>query len=366
MASSQHPDSPVFRRLFQPALNAFSVSETRYLCHRIPDEDYLALGVLRCLRGNGVSNGVREPIPNLTGARVHRNLAREASGNEFRIETGSRSRTGPVRRVKRVWSPSAPSLVKLIGVYPRSGWNHRGRWTPMISSIVGRFIFTIQPCHSSATSCSAAATALSTAPTASATVLAPARFAFAPGTLRAGRSLSGDSEIGRDGFKIECFANEMPQRDDKVMCRHMATLHELLRREARQTHLFHCPQKNDVRERRFNRVAHAPAPVRTGHDFDSRSTGRLTSFTEVSRVHREIAGERAAKRFPNHWNSFDESLTGDRWVRLVGRFSLVPLLRRSAARRRVAARPDWSLSSEGELPRGHPAEKTVRPFATSA
>ena len=49
MASSQHPDSPVFRRLFQPALDAFSVSETRYLCHRIPDKDYLALGVLRCL-----------------------------------------------------------------------------------------------------------------------------------------------------------------------------------------------------------------------------------------------------------------------------------------------------------------------------
>lgn len=49
MASSQHPDSPVFRRLFEPALDAFSFSETRYLCHRIPDEDYLALGVLRCL-----------------------------------------------------------------------------------------------------------------------------------------------------------------------------------------------------------------------------------------------------------------------------------------------------------------------------
>ncbi len=49
MASSQHPNSPVFHRLFQPALEAFAASETRYLCHRIPDEDYLAAGVLRCL-----------------------------------------------------------------------------------------------------------------------------------------------------------------------------------------------------------------------------------------------------------------------------------------------------------------------------
>ena len=103
--------------------------------------------------------------------------------------------------------------------------------------------------------------------------------------------MSGDSEIGRDGFEIECFANKMPQRDDKVVCRYMATLHQLLRREPRQTHLFLCPQKNDVRERRFNRVAHAPAPVRTGHDFDSRSTGQLTQFTEVSRVHRGKRGQ---------------------------------------------------------------------------
>ena len=49
MASPQHPNSPVFHRLFQPALEAFAASETRYLCHRIPDEDYLAAGVLRCL-----------------------------------------------------------------------------------------------------------------------------------------------------------------------------------------------------------------------------------------------------------------------------------------------------------------------------
>jgi len=81
----------------------------------------------------------------------------------------------------------------------------------MISSIVGRFIFTIQSCHPcatcSATSCAAAATALSTAPTAlstaptaSATVLAPARFAFSPGTLRAGRSLSGDSKFRGTGY----------------------------------------------------------------------------------------------------------------------------------------------------------------------
>ena len=80
----------------------------------------------------------------------------------------------------------------------------------MISSIVGRFIFTIQSCHSSATSCIAALAALSTAPGASTTVLAPARFAFSPGILRPGGSLSGDSEIWRDGFEIESFANKMP------------------------------------------------------------------------------------------------------------------------------------------------------------
>ncbi len=158
----------------------------------------------------------------------------------------------------------------------------------MISSIVGRFIFTIQSCHSSATSCiaaTAALAALSTAPGASTTVLAPARFAFSPGILRPGRSLSGDSEISRDGFEIESFANKMPQRDDKVVCRYMATLNQFLRGERCQTQLFLCPQKNDVRERRFNRIAHAPAPVRTGHDFDSRSTGQHAQFTEVSRVH---------------------------------------------------------------------------------
>ena len=168
------------------------------------------------------------------------------------------------------------------------GTDPSGRWAQMISSIVGRFIFTIQSCHSSATSCiaaPAALAALSTAPGASTTVLAPARFAFSAGTLRPGRSLFGDSEIGRDGFEIESFANKMPQRDDKVVCRYMATLHQFLRRERCQTQLFLCPQKNDVRERRFNRIAHAPAPVRTGDDFDSRSTGQLTQFTEVSRVH---------------------------------------------------------------------------------
>ncbi len=170
----------------------------------------------------------------------------------------------------------------IIGQASSGVW---GRWTQMMSSIVGRFIFTIQSCQPSATSCIAAPAALSTAPGASTTVLAPVRFAFSPGTLRPGRSLSGDSEIWRDGFEIESFANKMPQRDDKVVCRYMATLHQFLRRESRQTHLFLCPQKNDVRERRFNRIAHAPAPVRTGHDFDSRSTGQLTQFTEVSRVH---------------------------------------------------------------------------------
>ena len=88
----------------------------------------------------------------------------------------------------------------------------------MISAIVGRFIFTTQSCHPcSATSC--AATALSTAPAAPAIVLAPAPFAFSPGSLRPGRSLSGDWEIGRDGFEIEGFANKMSQRDDKVVCR---------------------------------------------------------------------------------------------------------------------------------------------------
>lgn len=116
-----------------------------------------------------------------------------------------------------------------------------GRWTPMISAIVGRFIFFIQSCHPCATSCAAAASAASAA---SATVLAPARFAFSPGTLRTGRSLSGDSEICRDGFEIECFPNKVSQRDDKVVCRHMATLHQLLRRESRHMHAA------DSRERR--------------------------------------------------------------------------------------------------------------------
>lgn len=54
------------------------------------------------------------------------------------------------------------------------------------------------------------------------------------------------------------------------------------------------------------------------------------------------------------------SLASDRWVRLVGGFRLVSLLRRSAGRCRVAARQERSLSSEGELPRGHPAEGTAR------
>jgi hypothetical protein len=49
MASSQHPDSPVFRRFFQPAHDAFAGSAHRHLCHRISDEDYLAAGVLRCV-----------------------------------------------------------------------------------------------------------------------------------------------------------------------------------------------------------------------------------------------------------------------------------------------------------------------------
>ena len=49
MASSQHPDSPVFRRFFKPAFDSLSVSGTRYLCHRVSDEDYLAAGLLRCL-----------------------------------------------------------------------------------------------------------------------------------------------------------------------------------------------------------------------------------------------------------------------------------------------------------------------------
>lgn len=48
MASSQHPDSPVFRRFFQPARDALAGSKARFLCHRISDEDYLAAGVLRC------------------------------------------------------------------------------------------------------------------------------------------------------------------------------------------------------------------------------------------------------------------------------------------------------------------------------
>lgn len=49
MASSQHPDSPVFRRFFQPAHDALSGSKSRFLCRRISDEDYLAAGVLRCV-----------------------------------------------------------------------------------------------------------------------------------------------------------------------------------------------------------------------------------------------------------------------------------------------------------------------------
>lgn len=49
MASPQHPVSPVFRRFLQPALDAFAGSGSRRLCHRIPDEDYLSVGILRCL-----------------------------------------------------------------------------------------------------------------------------------------------------------------------------------------------------------------------------------------------------------------------------------------------------------------------------
>lgn len=49
MASSQHLDSPVFHRFFQPALTALAGSHNRYLCHGVSDEDYLAAGVLRCL-----------------------------------------------------------------------------------------------------------------------------------------------------------------------------------------------------------------------------------------------------------------------------------------------------------------------------
>lgn len=49
MASSQHPDSPVFRRFFQPARDALTGSKSRFLCHRISDETYLAAGVLRCV-----------------------------------------------------------------------------------------------------------------------------------------------------------------------------------------------------------------------------------------------------------------------------------------------------------------------------
>lgn len=49
MAYTQHPDSPVFNRFFQPAYDAFVASKNRYLCHGIPDEDYLSAGILRCL-----------------------------------------------------------------------------------------------------------------------------------------------------------------------------------------------------------------------------------------------------------------------------------------------------------------------------
>lgn len=117
---------------------------------------------------------------------------------------------------RALFKPSATSVVEGAS-YRRI--DPSGRWTQMFSSIVGRFIFTLQSCHPSATSCIVDPAALSIAPAASATVPTPARFAFSPGTLRPGRSLSGDSEICRDGFEIESFANKMPQRDDQVVCR---------------------------------------------------------------------------------------------------------------------------------------------------
>lgn len=49
MATYQHSPSPVFQAFFQPALDSFFGSFSRYECHQLTDEDFLESGIQRCL-----------------------------------------------------------------------------------------------------------------------------------------------------------------------------------------------------------------------------------------------------------------------------------------------------------------------------
>ena len=74
-----------------------------------------------------------------------------------------------------------------------------------------------------------------------------------------GGQVVGDG--GRDGSEIERGADEITQGHDQRVGVHAAPGDESGNRLPRQPHLFFGPQKQDIRQRTFHRIANAAGAV---------------------------------------------------------------------------------------------------------
>jgi len=126
MAPSQHPDSPVFRRLFQPALKALAVSGARYLCHRISDEDYLATGLLRCLSDSRTGRDFLQRHGDCGGADISVDLFFKAIQSKRRFKNLASINTGLAPLMAASAEDPFASIPELNGfaIYAGDGHYH--------------------------------------------------------------------------------------------------------------------------------------------------------------------------------------------------------------------------------------------------
>lgn len=126
MASSQHPDSPVFRRFFQPAHDALSGSKSRFLCRRISDEDYLAAGVLRCVSDSRTGRDFLQRHGDGGGADIAVDLFFKAIQSERRLKNLASTNAGlaPLMAASSVDPFASIPELKDFAIYAGDGHYH--------------------------------------------------------------------------------------------------------------------------------------------------------------------------------------------------------------------------------------------------
>jgi hypothetical protein len=112
--------------------------------------------------------------------------------------------------------------------------------------------------------------------------------------------LLGHLQVAGHRVEVERFADEVAQRDDEFMRVDGAAFDEFVRGGGGEAHLLLGAEQDDVRQRRFDRIAHAPRAVAAAGQFDAGvGAGFGVAFAQVAQMRRidgQVARERAAER----------------------------------------------------------------------